>query len=121
MEDMAARESDNAFAITVRLAAKRALLIRSLVDDGELKVVYLHRLWRFWLLENNCYMFRLLIGLHSVSRGEAAGVIGTNGGIGVVTVESIRAGANSGVVSWRSLRRSSRNFLVNSIAATALV
>ena len=45
---MAARESDNAFAITVRLAAKRALLIRSLVDDGELKVVHLHRLWRLW-------------------------------------------------------------------------
>ena len=48
MEDMAARESDNAFAITVRLATKRALLISSLVDGGELKVVYLHRLWRLW-------------------------------------------------------------------------
>ena len=52
MEDMAARESDNSLAITVRLAAKRAFLIRSLVDDGELKFVHLHRLcrlWRFWI------------------------------------------------------------------------
>ena len=66
MEDVAARESDDAFAITVRLAAERALLVRSLVDDGELKVVFLHGMWRFWILKNNCYMFLLLVGLHSL-------------------------------------------------------
>ena len=88
MEDMAARESDNAFAITVRLAAERALLIRSLVDDGELKVVYLHRLWRLWrfwvhdLVQpisilwakvDDRYMFRNLVERRSVDVSRRSG------------------------------------------------
>ena len=88
MEDMAARESDNAFAITVRLAAKRALLIRSLVDDGEIEIVYLHRLWRLWrfwvhdLVQpisilwakvDDRYMFRNLVERRSVDVSRRSG------------------------------------------------